>query len=58
MFSNQSIRRVSGMLLITFIAGCATLPNQISASYVSPLQYAAFTCEQIKPELLRVNSER
>ncbi len=57
MFSNQSIRRVSGMLLTSFIAGCATPPNQISASYVSPLQYAAFTCEQIKPELLRVNSE-
>jgi hypothetical protein len=32
-----------------------TPPDKISASYVSPLQYSDYSCDQIKQELLRVN---
>lgn len=39
----------------TFLYGCATRPENVSASYVSPLQYHAYDCEQIQGELLRVN---
>ncbi len=35
-------------------AGCASSSQNISASYVSPLQYQSFTCEQLTEEMLRV----
>lgn len=39
------------------VAGCATPPDKIEASYVSPIQYENYTCEQIGQEATRV-SER
>ena len=35
-------------------AGCASSSKNIPASYVSPLQYQSFTCEQLAEEMLRV----
>ena len=37
------------------IVGCASAPDKISASYVSPLQYQNFDCDQVGMELMRVN---
>lgn len=39
---------------LTFLFGCAQTPENISASYVSPMQYQSYTCEQIEQELNRV----
>ena len=39
------------------MASCATPPEKISATYVSPLQYSNYSCTQIKGELLRVNKK-
>ena len=39
------------------VSGCATAPRNISASYVSPMQYASFTCEQIQQEMIRVSNK-
>jgi hypothetical protein len=39
------------------LASCATKPSNISAAYVSPLTYSAYDCDQIKMEILRVNSK-
>lgn len=40
-----------------FLSGCATAPRNISASYVSPMQYNSYSCEQIQAEMLRVSSK-
>jgi hypothetical protein len=34
--------------------GCATAPEKIATTYVSPLQYANYDCDQIISELTRV----
>ena len=36
------------------VAACAASPDKISASYVSPLQYQAYDCNQIRLELVRI----
>ena len=36
------------------LAACATSPDKISASYVSPLQYQSYDCGQIRTELVRI----
>ena len=43
------------IIILSFTLGCASAPDKISASYVSPLQYTGYSCNQIKMELLRVN---
>lgn len=37
-----------------FTVGCASSSENISASYVSPLQYQSYTCEQLTEEMQRV----
>ena len=41
-------------ILITFIAGCATEAKDIPTSYVSPLVYDNYDCEQISSEASRL----
>lgn len=43
------------MFAALIVSGCASPPDKISATYVSPLQYSDYSCNQIKHELLRVN---
>jgi hypothetical protein len=38
------------------IAGCATSSSEIRPSYVSPLQYQSFSCQQIGAEAARISS--
>lgn len=57
MFASSTFERPVTLLLSALIVGCATSADKVSSSYVSPLQYATLTCDQIKPELLRVNSQ-
>lgn len=38
------------------LSACATAPDRISATYVSPLQYQHYDCEQIRTELVRISS--
>jgi hypothetical protein len=40
------------------VAGCATHSDSISASHVSDVQYANFTCDQIRVEMERVRFKR
>ena len=37
-------------------AGCATSPNNITAEYVSPLQYQNYTCDQLIQETRRIGA--
>lgn len=38
------------------VAACASSPDSISASYVSPLTYQSYDCGQLRQELIRVGS--
>jgi len=42
-------------IILSFLVGCATRPDKISATYVSPFQYKGYSCKQIQQELIRVN---
>ncbi len=39
---------------LPLLAGCSTPPDKISASYVSPMQYADHSCSQLEAEMGRV----
>lgn len=39
------------------VSGCASTSDKISATYVSPLTYANYDCDQIRMELTRVSSK-
>jgi len=46
------------LCLVSFmpiITGCSKTAKNISPTYVSPLQYQHYSCDQIRQELLRVN---
>lgn len=43
------------MALALGLAGCATNPNEIAASYVSPVQYEGYSCTQLRQEAARVS---
>ena len=49
----QSIALAVAAVLLT---GCATNPNDIAPSYVSPVLYNNLTCEQLAGEAARVSS--
>lgn len=46
---------VSLAVIAGVLSACATAPEDISASYVSPLQYQSYTCEQIGSEMNRIS---
>ena len=37
-----------------FLAGCASSPESIGPSYVSPMEYQSYSCNQLQQELARV----
>ena len=44
------------LLLVSFITGCATAPENIAPAYVSHLQYMQFTLEQLGQEEARLQA--
>ncbi|MFW5724583.1 MAG: hypothetical protein ACOCWF_08480, partial [Halochromatium sp.] len=57
MLSTFSRRTLSATLALTLVVGCSTPPDKISASYVSPMQYSDYSCDQIKREMGRVQRQ-
>jgi hypothetical protein len=47
---------VSATAASFLIAACASSPDNITAAYVSPLQYQSFSCPQLREEATRVSS--
>jgi hypothetical protein len=48
---------ISAILVpVIFLSGCATASNNITASYVSPMQYNSYSCEQLQAEMIRLNN--
>lgn len=52
----MSLSRITIMALICALlaAGCAKSPDSISGTYVSPLIYQSYTCDQLGEKLARV----
>lgn len=48
------MRKTVLLLLAVSMVGCASSPDDISASYVSPITYKDYDCDQIALELQRV----
>ena len=48
---------VAGALCAALVlSACASSPDNISAQYVSPMQYQSYTCAQIEEELRGISS--
>lgn len=50
------MRIITTTAIAFILMGCAKSPESISASYVSPVQYGNWTCNQLGEEAARVNS--
>ena len=50
------MRKLISTLIITgfFLSSCASSSEDISAQYVSPMQYQSYNCNQIRMEMQRV----
>ncbi len=47
---------VSALVVSSFLlVSCASSPDKIQATYVSPLEYSSYNCNQIKEEMRRVS---
>ena len=53
--SGANIKSCVVVVLASFLIGCATAPEKLGATYVSPLQYKDYTCDQIGMEMQRVS---
>lgn len=41
--------------IAAFFGGCATAGKNVATTYVSPIQYSNYDCDQIRQELVRIN---
>ncbi len=57
MLSKSVLRSSSALLTLTILVGCATPPDRVSASDVSPMQSSDSSYTQIKSELRRVQRQ-
>lgn len=47
---------ISLLLICSIFAGCATSSKNLTAAYVSPLQYQQYTCEQLSQEASNIQA--
>ena len=50
-------KMITAVACASLLSACASSPDKISASYVSPIQYSNYDCDQIRAELVRVSSK-
>lgn len=51
------MKRISTVLMVTMaLSGCATSSKDIAASYVSPMQYKGYDCDQLTAESQRIHA--
>ena len=41
--------------MAAFLGGCATAGKDVTATYISPVQYSNYDCDQLRQELARIN---
>ena len=44
-------------VILLFFGGCAKKADEVSAAYVSPLQYQNYSCKQLQTEMARVGTK-
>ena len=49
-------RCVTSIALLAFLGGCATSSKDIAATYVSPMQYGTYDCQQLSAEAQRLQA--
>lgn len=54
--NNNTIKMLTITAVVASLAGCATASKDIASSYVSPLQYQAYDCDQIAQESIRIQT--
>lgn len=47
---------VTTLAVAVLLAGCATSPSNVAPTYVSPVVYQGFSCQQLAEEAQRVSS--
>jgi hypothetical protein len=50
------VKTIAVIALTAGIAGCASRSQDITALYVSPVQYQGYSCSQLREEAARVSS--
>ena len=50
------MKKVIAAMTAVYVAGCATSPDNITAAYVSPMQYESYSCSQLREEATRVSA--
>lgn len=53
---SDNMKKTFVALVAVSLVGCATSPDNISAAYVSPIQYQSYSCSQLREEATRVSS--
>lgn len=53
--ARKIIALINILLFLPIVSGCSPRAKNTSATYVSPLQYQSYNCNQVGQELLRVN---
>ncbi len=46
----------AGVLAIAGLVGCASSSENVTGSYISPLQYQSYTCQQLGEEAQRISA--
>lgn len=41
--------------IAALVSGCATSGKDVAATYVSPMQFSSYDCDQLRQELARIN---
>jgi hypothetical protein len=50
------MKKTASLVLIAFLVGCSTASKDIVPAYVSPITYSNYDCDQLRSELIRVNT--
>lgn len=50
-------KKATALAALTILTGCTTAPQDIKASYSSPLQYRGLSCEMMQAEKLRLDQQ-
>lgn len=50
------MRSLPILLIAGALAGCASKAENVSAAYVSPIQYSSYSCSQLRQEAARLSS--
>ncbi len=45
---------IAATLVPIFLSACATAGKDVAASYVSPVQFSNYDCDQLRQEMLRI----